>query len=300
MPSLQAFINPLLERGGVGEIRILNLGNEQLIDDIIDELRLILEFRNIVKVEASSLIKNNGSFTEVLVFINTSYKSLEHFIPVAFTLLRLVFEEAVSSEVETLHAVFGDNLRGLLQKNYLDKLHKETNSTLKLETVALSSIFRVSSSFNSEVNSSQIRMYPKADGSFYSYDPTMKMTVQEFQAISEELQFKIEAAEKIFPGKSAYHYPNIEGCSLSRFVQTFVQNGDWETACSNEGLVARLPLPEEIEFYGLADSTSTCSIFLPPKPDEDEQAEKLPDSVKKHVMELAGFVSTQIKQYDRL
>ena len=63
---LQAFINPLLERGGVGEIRILNLGNEQLIDDIIDELRLILEFRNIVKVEASSLIKNNGSFTEVI------------------------------------------------------------------------------------------------------------------------------------------------------------------------------------------------------------------------------------------
>ena len=63
---LQAFINPLIERGGVREIRILNLGNEHLIDDIIKELRLILEFSNIVKVEADSLIKNNGFFTEVI------------------------------------------------------------------------------------------------------------------------------------------------------------------------------------------------------------------------------------------
>ena len=48
---------------------------------------------------------------QLLVFLNTSYKSLENFIPVAFTLLRLVFEEVVSSEVEALHAVFGDNIR---------------------------------------------------------------------------------------------------------------------------------------------------------------------------------------------
>ena len=98
-------------------------------------------------------------------------------------------------------------------------------------------------------------MYPKADGSFFVYDPTMKMTDPEFQAISEEIQFKVvmlflldifksfffqlEAAEKTFPGRSAYHYPNLEGNNLRKFVQIFVQNGDWETACRYHKLLFR-------------------------------------------------------------
>ena len=63
---LHSFVNPLIKSGGVGEIRILNLGNEHLIGEIIQELRLILDFKNIVTVEPGSLIKNNGVSTEVI------------------------------------------------------------------------------------------------------------------------------------------------------------------------------------------------------------------------------------------
>ena len=46
--ALQALVNPLLEKGGVTELRILRLGNNDLIQALVHELILIHECRRAI------------------------------------------------------------------------------------------------------------------------------------------------------------------------------------------------------------------------------------------------------------
>lgn len=45
------------------------------------------------------------------MFINASYKNIEQYQQVAFSLVDLVFQEIVEAEVEEMFIVFGDNMR---------------------------------------------------------------------------------------------------------------------------------------------------------------------------------------------
>ena len=63
--ALQALVNPLLEKGGVTELRILRLGNNDLIQALVHELILIHECRIIVAVELEDFIVKDDINVEV-------------------------------------------------------------------------------------------------------------------------------------------------------------------------------------------------------------------------------------------
>ena len=44
------------------------------------------------------------------MFINASYKNIEQYQQVAFSLVDFVFQEIVEAEVEEMFVVFGDNM----------------------------------------------------------------------------------------------------------------------------------------------------------------------------------------------
>ena len=50
-------------------------------------------------------------YLQVIVFINTSFKDIDQFLPVAFSLLKIVYDDIVRSAAEQMYIVFGDNLR---------------------------------------------------------------------------------------------------------------------------------------------------------------------------------------------
>lgn len=63
--ALQALINPLLERGGVTQVRILKLGNNELIQSVVNELVLLHDNEKIAAVDMHQFIKHEDLFTEV-------------------------------------------------------------------------------------------------------------------------------------------------------------------------------------------------------------------------------------------
>ena len=125
--TLQALLNPLLERGGITEVRILKIGDDDQVQFLVDELSLIHEFYNISAVSFKDLISKDSALVEVIfifqswamfyrylqviVFINTSFKDIDQFLPVAFSLLKIVYDDIVRSAAEQMYIVFGDNLR---------------------------------------------------------------------------------------------------------------------------------------------------------------------------------------------
>ena len=65
--SVQALINPLLDRGGVKEVRLLKLGDESLIEEIASECILVNEYENIYAVGVEGLLKKDNSFPDVMI-----------------------------------------------------------------------------------------------------------------------------------------------------------------------------------------------------------------------------------------
>jgi len=297
--ALAAFLNPLVLQGGIQEIRVLKLGDAELIGNIVCEFSLIHEFEMISAVNLEDFICKDGVFSEVIVFLNSTYQDVEKSSRVAFHLLDAIYSEISKSGGDSsLYLVFGDNMRGLLQKNYLERLAASNKAKTEVHSVALSSIFHISKAFNSLLNSSTFRSYPKADGSFYTYDPSNKMTTEAVSDLSKELESQLAQAERLFTQQSAHSYPNLEGTVLSRFVATYIQK-DWNVACSDEGMYSRFPSRSECEYYDLADSS--VAVFLPPATEDDDGddgSEILPELVKRHVKEAGDFVLRMIKKCD--
>jgi len=300
--ALAAFLNPLVLQGGIQELRVLKLGDPELIETIVSEFSLVHEFEKISAVNLEDMICKDGVFSEVIVFINSSYKDINQSSQVAFHLLDAIFKEiSKAGGNTTLYVVFGDNMRGLIQKNYLEKLSTSNQIKTVVISVALSSIYHISKTFNSmQTSGSTFRSYPKADESFYIYDPSQSMTTEAVSDLSKELESQLAQAERLFTKQSAHSYPSLEGTVLSRFVATYIQK-DWNVACSDEGMYSRFPSRSESEFYDLAENS--VAVFLPATAtegdDDEDESEMLPESVKRHVKEAGEFVLNMIKKFDK-
>jgi len=291
--AIQTFLNILITAGGVTEVRILQMGTTAYFQDLVMELCLVHDIDRIYGVDMQGLMNRNGEFPQVLVFMNSSYRPLEEFCSVAFPLVDFTVQELLKAEVEALNILFGDNYRGLLQKAYMDKLLRDSESdTKEIHSVAISSIYQISKILNSAETSSRFRCYPKVDGSIYVFDPTGSLSDESSEKLREELEAKIGMIEKLFTMKSSCAYPNIEGSVLARFIGTYIQTQEWDTACRDDELYSRCPTKSEVTYYGL---DSEVAVFLPPAGDDvDTEADRLPDLVKKHVKEASAFIISKM------
>lgn len=294
--AVQTFLNLLISAGGITEIRLLNMGNAEYYRDLVRELCLVHDFDKIQSVNLKELFVLDGQPTEVLVFLNSSYKSTDDYLRVASHLVTVTFHEIMSAQLDNIYVLFGDNYRGLVQKAYLDKLIKSTTAnTVVVESVAISSIFQISKILNSTENDAALRCYPKIDGSLYVYDPSSSLTSEQAADLSKELEFKLKNIEKIFTSKDASSYPNIEGTASARFIRTYLQN-DWEVACRDQVLFSRSPSAEEVTFY---DLPSNVAVFLPAlSEDEPAEEDRLPLLVRKHLKEAAEYIEDKVGKMD--
>jgi len=292
--ALQACLNTLIPKGRM-EVRILQMGEPGYYSDLVMELSLVHDVDNIHVVDIVHLMSKDGLPPDVLVFMNHSYLSLDGFGSVGFPLVKMVAENILHVQIKTLNILFGDNYRGLMQKAYLDKILRNSGSDVVVSSVAISSIFQMSKTLNSTENSGVLRCYPKVGGGVYMYDPSSNLSEVEMENLSTELKSKVSMVEKVFTNRSASAYPNIEGSSLANFISVYLQDKNWSVACSDNGLPARCPTVREVDIYGL---DSDVAVFLPPASDTDEEAELLPELVKKHVKEASEYIYNKIVNVD--
>jgi len=292
--AVQTFLNLVISAGGISEIRLLNMGNAEYYRDLVKELCLVHDFDSIHSVNLKELFVLDNQPTEILVFLNSSYKSMDDFMCVASHLITVTFDEMMAAKMTKICVLFGDNYRGLIQKAFLDKLVKSTSAnTVVVESVAISSIFQISKILNSTENDAAFRCYPKIDGSLYVY-PTSSLTSEQLSDLNKELEFKLKNMEKIFTEKDSSSYPNIEGTVTARFIRTYLQN-DWDVACRDQELFSRSPSEEELTFY---DLPSKVAVFLPPlSEDEPAEEDRLPLLVRKHLKEASEFIETNIEKW---
>lgn len=257
--QLQSFLNIVL-RIGVNEVRILKIGQDTFLDYTIKMLKLAHDCENLFLVDFEELItKDGGQPANVLLFMNSSFDSLEEFTKMNFPLVKLVFEAIKISGVEAIKIVLGDNNRGLMQHAYFLQLLKNDpaadENKVKLDIVTVSSIHQMSKSCNSAMGERSLRMYPKADGETFAYDPTGEITDEEAEDLSMELKDKIKLMEEVFtPDTSSSSYPYIEGRTLGKFMELYLQSQDWELTKRDDGLTSREPSKEEMNVYGLETS----------------------------------------------
>merc|ERR1719452_93704 len=288
--EIQAFLNDLIPKGGVTEVRLLQLGSTEYFNVLAMEQCLVHDVEKFFVVNLKDLFIRDGKNTEVIVFMNSSYKSLPDFCAIAFPLVKIVFDEMLQTELRSMKILFGDNYRGLLQKCYLDKISSHIETPLDLHSVAISSIYQISKSLNSVENSGLFRLYPKVDGGIYAYDPSNALSEEDLTSLSKELEQKLGLMEKVFSNKSASSYPNIEGNVLSNFMEVYFQR-DWDIACRDAELHSRCPTNEEVTMLGLS---SNIAVFLP----LEDSDERLPELVKKHVKQASEFVFSVINNTD--
>ena len=62
---IQALLNPLLERGGVTEVRLLKIGNDNEVQFLVNELSLVHAFNNINAVGLEDQIQKDLIHVEV-------------------------------------------------------------------------------------------------------------------------------------------------------------------------------------------------------------------------------------------
>jgi len=294
--EVQTFLNALLSNGGVDEVRLLQMGKATSFTDMVIELKLVHDFEHISAVNMEDLIFKDKIVPEVLVFMNSSYQSLDCFTTAAFPLLTFIWKEIKKSKVKEMKILFGDNYRGLLQQAFLEKVMINGDADLSgFKFSVVSSIFQVSKTLNSTVDGSYFRCYPKVDESVYVFDPSGKMSTESETALTEELGEKLEMVEQIFTKKSSSSYPNIEGTVLAGFMKIYMQTKDWDIAVRDDWLSSRHPVGEEKDYYGVDGSVP---IFLPPVADgEDTEVDigRLPDLLIKHVKDASDFIESKLR-----
>ena len=102
-----------------------------------------------------------------------------------------------------------------MQKNLFDRLAKLNKCKAGIRSVAISSIFQVSKTFNSTVNGDGIlryficnlvgpfnfkvyRSYPKMDGSLYTYNPSGRLTTESLEDVAKELESQVIPDTRIY------------------------------------------------------------------------------------------------------
>jgi len=291
--AVQAFMNNLLPSGGVTQVRLLNIGegNMDYSRALAGELAVVHDFERFVVVGFEELLKLGTDLLEVLVFLNSSYKNLDECCKSAPSLMLKIVDEITKSGVgsKSLHILFGDNYRGLVQEALLRKHLKTAGTDVSdFRFATLSSVFSISKILNSLLNENKFRLYPKQDGGIYCFIPSgTVMTEESKTSLIEELGDKVKLLEEIFTGRSSFDYPNIEGTVLGRFMKTYAQVQDWDVALSDEGLCSRCPTATESVLYGIKTGVP---VFLP----ANEELPKLPQLVVRHVADASSFVETRV------
>lgn len=292
--AIQAFLNNLLPSGGVTQLRLLTIGvgNQDFSNKLACELKLVHDWDHINVVDFEELLVLGTDYLEVLVFLNSSSKNLEDFCKAAPTLIQKIAGEIVKAGAKTLHLLFGDNYRGLVQETLMRKHLMKAGADLSgFRFATLSSVFSISKILNSAINDEKYRCYPKQDGGIYCFIPSGLLTSEESRkSLCEELGDKVGLLEEMFTGRSSFDYPNIEGTVLGKFMKTYVQSQDWDVALSDEGLCSRCPTVTESVYYGVKTGVP---VFLP----AHEEDLKLPELVVRHVAEASSFVETKVGSF---
>jgi len=292
--QIQAFLNPLISHGGVQEIRLLKMGSEPFFTDLVSEMKLVHDMEKIFAVDIKTLLLFEDETPEVLIFMNSSYKTISDFCTVAFPLLEIIVDEMGNIEnLQEMKILFGDNYRGVLQHAYLEKLlQKSSIDSTIIQISGISSVFEMSKILNSTTSDSYFRCYPKIDETHYLFDPSQEMSADSENDLAEELNEQIATMEHTFTKKSASSYPNIEGTNLFRCISTYIQKKNWDLALSVQWLVSRNPTERELEMYGLKWKVP---VFLPA-----EENEKLPDLVVKHMQDASNIIGQKIGLADEV
>jgi len=291
-----SMLNHLLPKGGVKEVRILDMDIPS-VKDTIAQLKILHDYKDIKLVKIDDLFVTDDEPIEVLAFLTTSFDDFAEFSSSVFLLSKMVFGVMEKSAVENLKIIFGDNYRGLIQQAMFGKLNSQKKITLQLTTV--STVFQTSNYLDSTESDNKFRCYPKTDGSYYLYNPGVEMDETSTENLMDELKEKISPMETVFkPGQNGSSYSAIEGFAIARFLQVYLQNG-WEIALRNEGLFGRLPSKKEADHYGLEP---TLPIFLPPLAnpmEEEEEDDRLPVLVDQHIKEASIFVGEALKKVEK-
>jgi len=287
---LQAFLNILLTRGVLKEVRILKIGEESYLQHAINIMKLAHDFDEIYLVDFENLIVKDGEGTDILVFLNSSLDSTDNFLKVSIPLVQLVLEVIQRSAIEDLKIIFGDNNRGLLQHSYLQNLldkSKPAETKPGLEIVAVSSAHHISKTFNSTMGEGNLRVYPKADGEIFTYDPSGEMEDGEAAAVVNELQDKLKIMEDVFSAdNTSSAYPYIEGRTLAKFIEVYAMNQNWEQTKMDDGLCSRVPSQDEKDHYGL---DASWPLFLP------AIGNRLPTPVFTHMKQVSAMIEEKMK-----
>lgn len=291
--GVMPLLNYVIPRGGLKEVRILDMEIPSLLDTV-SQLKVINDFTDIKIVKMEDLIIKDGEDIQVLVILTTSFDDLDEFATSVFFLVKTVFGIIEKSATDDLKIIFGDNYRGLIQHAMLQKLNSEKK--LKLDITTISSIFQASNSLDSTENENKFRCYPKTDGSYYLYNPGDEMDNTAEERLMEELKEKISAIETVFKeGETGSSYSTVEGTAIARFLEVYLQNG-WDTALRDQGLIGRLPSSKEADDYAIEP---TIPIFLPPLEEMDEDdSDRLPELVDTHLKAASLFVGAVLKKIE--
>lgn len=289
--QLSSFLNSLVPKGGFREVRILDM-NIPSVKMTIDQIALLHDFNQLSVVKMEELIVKEEESIQMLVFLTSSFATIEDCTPYSFLLVNTVVENISKSEITDLKVVFSDNYRGLVQQAIFEKLSLSKKMRVTLTTV--SSVFQVSKILDSKIGDYQFRCYPKTDGTFYVYDPKDSMDTTTADQLSDELKDQISTMERVFnKNHSGSSYPCLEGVAVARFIEIYMQTSDWDTAIRDEGLIGRLPSPDEAQKYQL---DPRIPVFLPPDEDGSDDDVGLPKLVLPHMKEASKFVGEMLKK----
>jgi len=295
--TVLTFLNGVLTTGGVHEVRLLQMGPSDYFETLVFHLRLVHDTEKIYYHEdvKDFLFKNKIS-PEVIIFMNSSFKAFPEFSRASCRLLQSICQEIESLGLSDLKILFADNYRGLFQQAIFEKLSKKPSEVLADTpsghlVATVSSVFHTSKIMNSAESDNSFRSYPKADGGVFNYSATEEMSEKAADDLSVELSEKIHMMEKVFTKKTSSSFQYIEGVVLVEFMKTYIQSKSWDVALRDNGLCSRSPNKSEMAYYGLS---SKVAVFLPP----DDEGNRLPQSVKKHVTDASNYVEKLLHSCD--
>jgi len=285
--AIQCMLNAVVPHGGYNEIRLLEMGETSYFKNIIIEAKMVHNVSKIDCGDLHSLFNKDSKSPEIIVVLTGTKQSLVQHMDFTHSLMTCIVQEITVVKPASLKFVFGDNIRGLFQQVYFEKLLAKSDTEVEVEAVTLCSIYQMSKVLDSSLDGRQLRCYPKANGSLYFFDPSTDVPIM--TDLGKEADDKLKELAQLFEKKNCDNYPNVEATIISRFLKAFAQSDDWEGSLRSEELHSRNPQRSEIEYYGLENGVP---MFLPSL--GDEEADRLPELVKKHVKNISELVKSTV------
>lgn len=290
--AVNCMLNSVLSHGGVQEVRIMEMGDGDHFSKLVLEQRMLHQFAAIYSCSIHELISREGVFPEVLIVLTGSQKNLVEHNKFSKALATLIVDDILLTKPASMKFIFGDNTRGLIQQAFFQQALKKAGLDLNaFQSVVLSSIYQMSKSLNSLEGGKFFRCYPKSDGSIHVYDPSTRLTMTEIKTLRDELKLKLDGMNQLFEKNNSDVYPNVEGTVVARYLNLYIQNGDWDESLRDEELHSRTPSTQEKKYYGIEGIEGNVSFFLPVVGVEPEY---LPEYMRTHVKNICDLVSSSV------